>query len=62
MERISIEEAATMLGVSKQAVRLMMQRKAVDIGLVVNSGSRKTYIIFREKLNRLVGKETTWKN
>ena len=57
MERISIEEAATMLGVSKQAVRLMMQRKAVDIGLVVNSGSRKTYIIFREKLNRLVGKE-----
>lgn len=57
MERITIEEAATMLGISKQALRLMMQKKAVDIGLVVNSGSRKTYIIFREKLNRLVGKE-----
>lgn len=61
MERITIEEAATMLGVSKQAVRLMMQKKEIDIGIVVNSfslgGSRKTYIIFREKVNKLVGKE-----
>jgi len=58
MERVSIEEAANMLGVSKQAVRLLMQRKKVDIGLVVDSGAKKTYIIFREKLMRLIGKET----
>ena len=57
MERVSIEEAARMLGVSKQSVRLLMQRKKVDIGLVVDSGAKKTYIVFREKLNRLVGKE-----
>lgn len=58
MERVSIEEAAKMLGVSRQAVRLLMQRKKVDIGLVVDSGAKKTYIIFREKLMRLIGKET----
>lgn len=57
MERITIEEAANLLGVSKQAVRIMMQKKAVDIGIVVKSGNRKTYLIFREKLNKLVGKE-----
>jgi len=57
MERVSIEEAAKMLGVSKQSVRLLMQRKKVDIGLVVDSGAKKTYIIFREKLMRLIGKE-----
>ena len=57
MERVSIEEAAKMLGVSKQSVRLLMQRKKVDIGLVVDSGAKKIYIIFREKLMRLIGKE-----
>lgn len=57
MERITIEEAANLLGVSKQAVRIMMQKKTVDLGIVVESGNRKTYLIFREKLNKLVGKE-----
>ena len=56
MERVSIEEAAKMLGISKQAVRMLMQRKEVDIGFVTGSG-RKSYVIFREKLNKLIGKE-----
>lgn len=59
MERITIEEAAKMLGISKQAVRILMQEKKVDIGLVVEGKEHKTYLIFREKLNKLVGKETT---
>ena len=58
MERISIEEAAKLLGMSKQAVRLLMLNKKVDIGFVTGDG-RKTYVIFREKLNRLIGKETS---
>ena len=57
MERVSIDEAAKVLGISKQALRIMMNKKAIDIGLVSGEGQRKTYIIFREKLNRLVGKE-----
>jgi len=57
MERISIEEAAQMLGMSKQAVRILMNTKQVDIGFVTGNG-RKTYVIFREKLNKLIGKES----
>lgn len=56
MERISIEEAAKMLGMSKQAVRILMNKKQVDIGFVTGDG-RKTYVIFRENVNKLVGKE-----
>ena len=56
MERISIEEAANLLGVSKQAVRLMMQKKEIDIGFVTGTG-KKTYVIFRAKVNKLIGKE-----
>lgn len=56
MERISIEETAKLLGMSKQAVRILMNTKKIDIGFVTGNG-RKTYVIFREKLNRLIGKE-----
>ena len=57
MERITVEEAAELMGMSKQAVRLLMQKKKIDIGFVTGDG-KKTYVIFREKLNRLVGKES----
>ena len=57
MERISIEEAAKMLGISKQSVHILMNKKQVDIGFVTGDG-RKTYVIFREKVNKLVGKES----
>lgn len=58
MERITIEEAAKLLGISKQSVRLLMNKKKIDIGFVTGD-NRKTYVVFREKINRLVGKETT---
>ena len=58
MERITIEEAAKLMGMSKQAVRLLMINKKVDIGFVTGDG-RKNYVIFREKLNKLMGKETS---
>ena len=58
MERISIEEVAKLMGISKQAVRILMNTKKVDIGFVTGDG-RKTYVIFREKLNKLIGKEKT---
>lgn len=56
MERVNIKEAAEMLGMSEQGVRQLMLRKKADIGLVVDNNYKKTYVIFREKLNRLVGK------
>lgn len=56
MERITIEEASELLGMSKQAVRMLMQKKEIDIGFVTGTG-KKTYVIFRAKVNKLIGKE-----
>lgn len=55
MERIKVEEAAKMLGISKQAVRILMEKNVLEIGIVVG-GKRKRYLIFKEKLDEAVGK------
>ena len=57
-ERVSMREAAQLLGMSPQGVRIMMQKKAVNIGFVVENTEKKTYVILRERLNRVLGKET----
>ena len=57
-ERVSMREAAQLLGMSPQGVRIMMQKKAVNIGFVVENAEKKTYVILRERLNRVLGKET----
>ena len=58
MERITVEDAAKMLGISKQAVRVLMDQHVLEIGIVVD-GKRKRYLIFREKLDEAVGKRRT---
>ena len=55
MNRVSVSDAASVLGVSRQAVRVMMQRKEIDIGYVVKAGRKKRYLIFSEKLRKVVG-------
>lgn len=57
-ERVSLKDAAAMMGVSPQCLRMMMQKKAVNIGFVVENNTNKSYIIFRDRLNRVLGKET----
>lgn len=60
-ERVSIATAAKELGISKQAVREYMKRGIFDIGEVIppdRKGSKNcTYLIFRRKLDKLLGKE-----
>lgn len=51
MTRITIEEAAKELGISRQLLRILMQKGKLDIGFVID-GKRKTYVIFEEKLKR----------
>lgn len=54
-QRVSVEEAASILGVRTQAVREHMKRGIWDLGEVIEDSShKKQYIIFRPKLNRLV--------
>jgi predicted HTH domain antitoxin len=57
-ERVSLKEAAELMGVSPQCLRMMMRKKAINIGFVVEVNTKKSYIIFRERLNRVLGKET----
>lgn len=52
MERITVKEAAEMLGVSEQAVRIMMQKKMVNIGFVVQAKDKKRYLIYRERVEK----------
>lgn len=51
-ERISVGEAAEMLSMSKQAVRVLMTLNKLPIGTVSEpvKGRRKTYYIYRNKI------------
>jgi len=62
-ERVSVAEAAKLLGLAPQGVRVQMERGILDIGEVVPSvqhvkGKQKyRYLIYRERLNKVLGKE-----
>ncbi len=60
-ERVSVAEAAKMLGMSQQGVRIHMQRNLfrIPIGDVTKPGGRYQYHIYRDMLMRHMGKETT---
>lgn len=51
-ERISVGEAAEMLSMSKQAVRVLMSLNRLPIGTVKEpaNGNRKTYYIYKGKV------------
>ena len=52
--RISVSEAAKLLGVSPQFVRIGMQRGTLPIGAAVKMSSRWTYWISRSKVERFI--------
>ncbi len=57
-ERVTVKQAAKELGLAPQGVRVQMARGELDIGRVVKSvsGNGKRYLIYRDKLNRELGK------
>lgn len=62
-ERVTLAQAAKELGMAPQGVREYMKRGLIDIGVVLPcvTGKSKTkrYIIFRDKLDRYLGKRET---
>lgn len=60
-ERVSVAEAAKMLGMSQQGIRIHMQRNLfrIPIGDVTKPGGRYQYHIYRDMLMKHLGKETT---
>lgn len=57
-QRVSVQEAAALLGISEKNLRKRMEKGIWDLGEVVQeSPYRKQYFIFRPKLNKLIGLE-----
>lgn len=56
-EKISVKEAAEILGMSQQGVREHMKRNLfpVPIGYVTNPNGRYQYHIYKNMLNRHIG-------
>ena len=57
--RVPLPQAAAELGLSPQGLREYMKRGLIDIGQVLpaaNGGNGKRYVIFRDKLDRHMGK------
>lgn len=55
MERISVKEAASLLGVSQQFVRIGMQRGQLPIGSAVKMSTKWTYHISPSLLEHYIG-------
>lgn len=58
-QRVTVAQAAKELGIAPQGVREYMKRGLIDIGAVLPSikGDRQTYMIFRDKLDKYMGKK-----
>lgn len=56
-ETVTVKEAAERLGMSQQAVRVMLQRNKLPIGYAIpsNVGNGFRYIIPTQKLNDFLG-------
>lgn len=51
MKKITVTEAATVMGVSKQFVRIGLQKGILQFGYAVKMSNRYTYHISPEKFN-----------
>ena len=55
MSRVSVKDAARMLGVSQQFVRIGLQRGILPFGVAVKMSDRYTYHISENKLEDYLG-------
>lgn len=55
-KRVSVKEAAKLLGMSEMAVRIRMERGLLDIGEVFPSinGTRLSYYIYEDRLEKVL--------
>ena len=56
--RVTTAEAARLLGINVASLRYWMEIGQLDIGRVIKTkgSKRKTYLIFRDKLDKEMGK------
>lgn len=51
-DRITVAEAAKQLGKTEQSVRILMQRKKLPIGQVIDHGRKKEYLIWQGAVDK----------
>lgn len=51
MERVTVQEASNVLGMTPHAVRLLMQQGQLNIGYVIRQEYRCTYLIYKDLLD-----------
>lgn len=58
-ERVPTRQAAQEMGIGMDQLRWMMETRKIDIGVVTpsRSGRSKRYLIFRSKLDKVLGKD-----
>ena len=59
-KRLTVKQAAEIIGVQPEYLRRLMRNKSIDIGEVIKPetrGGNYQYLIFTDKLNKLIGKE-----
>lgn len=61
MERLTVAQAAELLQISPQMVRHHMELGSLPIGRVLghSGGHRKTYLIYRELIEKEIGRRTS---
>ena len=59
MERLTVEQAASRLNLSKLAVRELMRQGDLPIGKVIHHTSRDSFYIYSEMIDSYLRKEVT---
>ena len=59
MERVKVEEAAKLLGVSQQFIRIGLQRGNLPFGTCVKTSTKYTYHISKHLLEQYIGEAAT---
>lgn len=54
MERINIKEAAELLRIPAQAVRVLMKKGDLPIGFTYGDGKKAVYVVYRERVEEFM--------
>lgn len=57
MERITLEEAAEMIGVNRESLAKWIAEGEIKIGRRIRIGKRATYLIYRENVEKFLKME-----
>lgn len=53
-EKMSVQEVVALTGISKQTLYSLMDTGQADLGTVIRSSEKNTYVFFRSKVERFV--------